>query len=146
MESRSRQVQDMEGASSSSDSVQGPRPSDKHLGRHLDGNYLNNSPKNLRWGTYKDNAQDSIKHGTFYFSEQGGKNGNAKLTDKKATKIWKAISEGVPVRTLASRYDVGVSTIENIKYGRNWNHITGLPISRKPARFNRDNVNGVYRT
>lgn len=32
--------------------------------RHLDGNPLNNNPRNLRYGTYSQNSVDSIIHGT----------------------------------------------------------------------------------
>lgn len=34
--------------------------------RHLDGQKLNNSVSNLRYGTAAENAQDSMKHGTHY--------------------------------------------------------------------------------
>lgn len=32
---------------------------------HADGDKLNNRPGNLRWASRSDNAQDSIRHGTF---------------------------------------------------------------------------------
>lgn len=41
----------------------GVRPSGATLIRHLDGDKLNNDPKNLRWGTDVENAQDTILHG-----------------------------------------------------------------------------------
>jgi len=43
----------------------GAKPFPTAVTRHLDGNATNNSPDNLRWGTQKENIQDSIKHGTF---------------------------------------------------------------------------------
>ena len=42
----------------------GPRPTPKHVCRHLDGNKLNNKLSNLRWGTYLENTIDSIRHGS----------------------------------------------------------------------------------
>lgn len=45
----------------------GPMPEDKQLVRHLDGNKLNNHADNLRYGTYKDNAEDAVRHGSFLF-------------------------------------------------------------------------------
>ena len=39
----------------------GPRTGET---RHLDGNRLNNTPANLRWGTTKENAADRVRHGT----------------------------------------------------------------------------------
>lgn len=32
--------------------------------RHLDGNPLNNQAGNLAWGTYRDNEDDKVRHGT----------------------------------------------------------------------------------
>lgn len=43
----------------------GDKPFPNAVTRHLDGNPLNNDPKNLCWGTQKQNVHDSIKHGTF---------------------------------------------------------------------------------
>lgn len=43
----------------------GPRPEGK-LCRHLNGDPTDNRLENLRWGTQKENAQDSILHGTNY--------------------------------------------------------------------------------
>ncbi len=40
----------------------GPRPSKKHLVRHLDGNCHNDSADNLAWGTHADNMEDLRKH------------------------------------------------------------------------------------
>ena len=31
--------------------------------RHLDGNPTNNNVSNLKWGTYKENHEDRVKHG-----------------------------------------------------------------------------------
>lgn len=41
----------------------GPKPSNAHEIRHLDGNPLNNHFENLKWGTQKENADDREKHG-----------------------------------------------------------------------------------
>lgn len=40
-----------------------PRPTGAECIRHLDGNNTNNARGNLRWGTNKENAQDTILHG-----------------------------------------------------------------------------------
>lgn len=41
----------------------GLKPIGAECVRHLDGNKLNNVPENLRWGTNKENAADTILHG-----------------------------------------------------------------------------------
>lgn len=41
----------------------GPKPSGMHV-RHLNGNYLDNSPSNLRYGTRSENMRDAVAHGT----------------------------------------------------------------------------------
>lgn len=41
----------------------GPKPSKEYQVCHIDGNKLNNSAENLKWGTVKENAQDRAKHG-----------------------------------------------------------------------------------
>lgn len=44
---------------------------------HKNGNRLDNSISNLRWGTRKENVADAIRHGT---ATVGSKNGAAKLS------------------------------------------------------------------
>lgn len=41
----------------------GVKPAGAQCVRHLDGDRMNNSPHNLRWGTNKENAADTILHG-----------------------------------------------------------------------------------
>lgn len=42
----------------------GVPPDGRGLVLHSDGDHLNNRSSNLRWGTYADNVQDSLEHGT----------------------------------------------------------------------------------
>lgn len=41
----------------------GSKPAGAQCVRHLDGDRFNNGPHNLRWGTNKENAADTILHG-----------------------------------------------------------------------------------
>lgn len=41
----------------------GTKPTGAECVRHLDGDRFNNKPDNLRWGTNKENAADTILHG-----------------------------------------------------------------------------------
>lgn len=40
---------------------------DERMVRHLDGNGENNTPANLRYGTNRENVQDTIDHGRNFF-------------------------------------------------------------------------------
>lgn len=51
------------------ESFVGPRP-EENVCRHLDGNPSNDRLENLRWGTQKENIQDSIKHGTHHWTNR----------------------------------------------------------------------------
>ncbi len=52
--------------------------------RHLDGNRLNNSLSNLKWGTRADNGADKVSHGT---TCRGESRWSAKLKAKDVLKI-----------------------------------------------------------
>ena len=54
----------------------GPRPEGMQC-RHLDGNPLNCTPENLRWGTPRENSQDTIRQGKHWqLSKTHCKNGH----------------------------------------------------------------------
>ena len=42
----------------------GPKPSEHHEVRHLNGNRLDCRATNLQWGTRSENMQDAVSHGT----------------------------------------------------------------------------------
>lgn len=92
-------------------------PKSKHGCRHLDGNKLNNSLINLKWGTRQENIDDSIKHGTW---THGEKSGNAKLTDRLVKQIKR--SSGTQ-REIAKRFNVSQGTIWQITHGNSWKHV-----------------------
>jgi len=48
----------------------------------------------------------------------------AKLTDSKVTEIKQCLEDGESGASLARRYNLNPSTINNIKFGRTWKHIT----------------------
>jgi len=89
---------------------------------HGDGNFRNNYIGNLRWGTYHDNMQDALKHGTRFFNT-GEKHGQSKLNDTDIPIIRRLISDGVIKRVIAARYNVGRTTIINISKNRTWKHV-----------------------
>ena len=62
----------------------GAKPSEAECVRHLDGNRMNNRPENLRWGTNKENAADTILHGR---QVAGFDHPNVKITKEEAIQI-----------------------------------------------------------
>ena len=84
---------------------------------HNNGNRLDNDLSNLRWGTKSENYQDRHKHGT---TNDGVRNGRAKLTPEKVEVIRKRIADGDSPKVIAKDYKVTATAIRLIKTGRNW--------------------------
>lgn len=97
----------------------GSPPSDGCVVRHLNGDKRDNRPVNLQWGTIKENAADSVSHGT----HRGSNNGRSKLTETDAKEIKRAIRNGVPRLVIAKGHGVSVSTVAMIAQGRTWKHV-----------------------
>lgn len=81
--------------------------------RHQCDNPLCVNPTHLLLGGHRDNMADKAARG----NAKGERNGRALLTRDQAELI-KASRE--PLDVLASRYAVSNSTIQAIRYGRNW--------------------------
>lgn len=95
----------------------GRKPFQGCVGRHLDGDRLNNAPSNLAWGTQRDNVHDSIRHGTWVHGETSGL---AKLTDEKVRKIRRSAK---PQRALAREFGVSQGTVCMVKNNYSWKHV-----------------------
>lgn len=91
----------------------GPSPEGME-GCHEDGDRSNNRLSNLRWGTSQDNAQDSIRHGTFL---AGSHNANLKLSDEDVRQIRRLTRQGVPRSEIASRFNVSLSHVFHVASG-----------------------------
>ena len=94
----------------------GPRPAGQVV-RHYDGNQLNNQISNLRYGTRKENAADSLRHGTFALGEVNGK---SKLTQPQVIEIKALLREGGTRRGIAEMFGVTHSAINSIASGESW--------------------------
>ena len=89
--------------------------------RHLDGNKLNNLPANLAYGTSKQNMADARLHGTLARGERAYK---AKLTEVQAIHVLARLSAGEPRKVIARELGVGVSTLDALRSGRTWSHLS----------------------
>lgn len=89
--------------------------------RHLDGNKLNNNPKNLKIGTAQEDANDRIRHDTII---KGSKQWRAKLNEKQVRIIKQLIkAKKLYQKDIAKIFGVNKQTINDIKMGKTWKHI-----------------------
>lgn len=91
----------------------GPPPIGK-IARHLDGNERNNKLSNLRYGTRKQNWEDSIAHGK---AQRGERSHNTVLTEKLVREI-RASNDSYDV--LSKKYKLKKNTILNVRCRRTW--------------------------
>ena len=87
---------------------------------HIDGNKLNNSASNLRWGTHAANCADRDRHGR---TARGERSGFAKLTAEKVVQIRERYARGETQEFLASEYGVKHACISLIVRRLAWRHI-----------------------
>lgn len=89
--------------------------------RHLDGDWSNNRPENLKWGTYSENESDKKRHGT---AATGERQGSAKLTEDSVRIIRASIPYGLwNSRDAATVFGVTAGAITQIANGRGWKHV-----------------------
>lgn len=91
----------------------GPRPHGQGV-RHLDGDPSNDNPRNLAWGTQKENMADAIRHGT----TQRATRKRAKLTEEQVREIKRRPSE--TTRALGAEFGISPTVITEIRSGRAW--------------------------
>jgi hypothetical protein len=99
----------------------GSKPSRNHCVRHKNGKPTDNVPSNVAWGTYFENAADTIRHGT---NARGSRHGHAKMTDEGVRLIRSAISAGdMTTRQAATLFGMHQASIRHIVNGRSWKHV-----------------------
>ena len=86
--------------------------------RHIDGSKTNDTPGNLKWGSYKENSNDSKRHGTW---THGTGVNTAKLKEVDVIYVLKS-NEGHA--TLARKLGVSPGAIWHIRAGRSWKHVS----------------------
>ena len=89
---------------------------------HSDGNKLNNTVSNLRYGTCKDNYWDSREHGGAYLP---------KLTNEAAYEIK---NSGRTTKELSEEFGVSRVMVSGIKYGKFWKNIPGENTRKHPRQ------------
>lgn len=92
----------------------GPKPFAGACVRHLDGRPFNNAASNLAWGTYRENEQDKLRHGTWE-TRFGGK-----LSAEQRLQIRARAAAGEPQRRLAEEFGVSRPTITRLVNRSTW--------------------------
>jgi hypothetical protein len=97
----------------------GPRPSRKHVARHVHENdRRNNALSNLAWGTQRENIADQLRHGT---AHRGERTGNATIDEAKARRVLAAVGTHSEVaRTEGVSYGMAF----RIRNGTRWAHLS----------------------
>lgn len=91
--------------------------------RHLDGNPLNNYLGNLRWGTKRENGQDSVRHGTSFL--------NRKLTVNGVRQIQSRYAMGKQTMLeIAIDFGVSLSMVSRIVNKNRWRNV-GVPTKKE---------------
>jgi len=109
----------------------GPPPSPGLLALHGDGDPSNNRRNNLRWGTHKDNVEDSILHGTIY---SGAKHHSSKLTDEDVHQIRRLADAGAPFAWIGSQYGIAYQNAARIGRRQVWRHLPERSWPEPPER------------
>lgn len=98
----------------------GPRPSETHQVRHLDGVESHNAESNLAWGTPKENAADRSKHGTERYGER---HHAAKITEAMVVEIRRMKAAGRSGSEIGAVFGLNRNTINRIAVGKRWGHV-----------------------
>lgn len=98
-----------------------PNPENKPCINHKDGNRLNNDLPNLEWATYSENLQHAYDMG-LAIPQYGETSKRSKLTSDEVLEIYNC---DLPSKDMSFLYNVSSNTINGIKTGRVWGHLTG---------------------
>lgn len=85
--------------------------------RHLNGDAMDNRPRNLAWGTKKENAEDSAAHGT---RTRGSRHWKAVLTADEVRAIRAARAGGASGPAIAQRFGITKGHVYSIANRRIW--------------------------
>lgn len=92
-----------------------PNPEGLPCVRHMDGDPSNNNASNLAWGTYADNEDDKIRHGTWP-SRYGG----ARLSAEDRKLIRQLRAKGMTMGAIAQRVGVSRPSVSRLLSGATW--------------------------
>jgi hypothetical protein len=88
--------------------------------RHLNGNRADARLSNLCWGTYAENGQDRVKHGT---QVRGSRQHLAKVTEDDVREIRKLRLAGMTAAAIARRYNLTDVAVFYMCSRKTWSHV-----------------------
>lgn len=97
-----------------------PNDDSDYVVAHIDGDKSNNCVGNLKYCTQKENICDKFTHGTMPIGEDVH---NSKITREIAFKIKTMLILGLSSKFISKELCIAKSIVDNIKYGRTWNHV-----------------------
>lgn len=99
-----------------------PNPNNLPVVRHYNDIRHDDRIENLVWGTYSDNSKDAIRNGLWKggFWRSGENQRSAILNEQKVREIRELLSAGRKIIEIATKYNVHVATISDIKHNRTW--------------------------
>lgn len=95
-------------------------PFPRQIACHNNGDKLDNQPENLRWGSPKDNAQDTIRHGR---QRRGEDSPNAVLDTNTVITIRELHKRNLSPKEIAELLWLPVSAVSSAAYGHTWKHV-----------------------
>lgn len=118
----------------------GPCPSGLQV-RHLDGDKDNNASTNLKYGSARENRDDSDRHGT---SPLGERHGMRKLTESQVYRVRAAFDSGrYSLRDMEEMFGIGSRQITRIGLREGW---SSLPERKRDTRASlADVLHGMIR-
>lgn len=99
---------------------------------HGDGVPANNNLWNLKWGTPKQNHEDSVRHGTAY-CVSGKFCPTYTLGEEQVKSIVEMCRNGATQTKAAEFYGVHSTNVNAIMTGRSWSYLTGIKYNPKTS-------------
>ena len=110
-----------------------PKPSEKHVRvAHLDRNYRNNHPSNLKWQTEEEMDASNAEYFRKLYKDKKkpGVVTNSRLKAKDIVLLKTMLQRGITQAKIAKMFCISEMQVTRIKRGENWAHVT-IPDEKK---------------